>query len=84
MSRQGKHKPGKVSVGIYIEERQRALLAYLVDITRQTATDIIMDGIRAKAEALGVMRDGVIQPEHERQVELIMIAYKMKNHKEAK
>lgn len=79
MSRQGKHRDGKVSVGIYIEEEKRALLAYLVDLTGQTATDIIMEGVAAKARALGVMENGKIKPEHEAAIQVIMAAYHTKS-----
>lgn len=75
MSRQGKHKPGKVSVGIYIEEDKRALLAYIVDLSGMTATDIIMEGVMAKAQSLGVVRDGRVLPEHENAIRIIMASY---------
>ena len=76
MSRQGQHKPGKVSVGIYIDEEKRALLAYLVDLSGMTATDIIMEGIRAKAQSLGVMKDDKVLPEHAPAIQVIMASYK--------
>lgn len=76
MSRQGKHKPGKVSVGIYIEEDKRALLAYIVDLSGMTATDIIMEGVIAKAQSLGVVKDGRILPQHKNAIRVIMESYK--------
>lgn len=76
MSRQGKHKPGKVSVGIYIDEDKRALLAYLVDLSGMTATDIIMEGIKDKAQSLGVMKDGKVLPSHAPAIQVIMASYK--------
>ena len=81
MSRQGRHKPGKVSIGIYIEEDKRALLAYLVDVSGMTATDIIMEGVAAKAQALGIMKDGKVLPEHKAAIELIQEAYRIKPKK---
>ena len=81
MSRQGKHREGKVSVGVYIEEDARALLAYLVDITGQTATDILMEGVRSKATALGIMKDGKITPKHARAIKVIVEAYRNKKGK---
>ena len=83
-SRQGKHKPGKVSVGIYIEEEKRALLAYIVDLSGMTATDIIMEGVIAKAQALGVMKDGQVLPRHKKAIEVIMGSYKQPKTKGAK
>lgn len=78
MNRQGKHKPGKVSIGIYIEEDKRALLAYLVDLTGMTATDIIMEGVMAKAKSQGIFdKDGKILPEHQAAINVIVEAYRM-------
>lgn len=78
MSRQGRHKPGKVSIGIYIEEEKRALLAYLVDLTGMTATDIIMEGVMAKAKTQGIFDDaGKILPEHQAAINVIVEAYRM-------
>ena len=79
--RKGKHKPGKVSVGIYIDEEKRALLAYIVDLSGMTATDIIMEGVIAKAQSLGVMRGGEILPKHRAAVALIMEAYNSRRAK---
>lgn len=81
MSRQGKHKKGKVSVGIYIDENKRALLTYLVDLSGMTATDIIMEGVMSKAQALGVMRGGKIKQEHKAAIEVIMAAYRRMHKK---
>ncbi len=83
-SRKGKHKEGKVSVGVYITEESRALLAYLVDMTGMTATDIIMEGVMAKAQALGVIKDGKVLPQHRAAITVILEAYRTqkKNKKE--
>ena len=75
-SRKGKHREGKVSVGMYISEEMRALLAYLVDMSGMTATDIIMEGVFAKARVLGVMdSDNKIRPCHAAAIRVIMEAY---------
>ena len=63
-NRMGKHKEGKSSIGLYVDDDFRALLAFLVDQTGETATDIIMDGVRARATALGIMRDDKILPKY--------------------
>ena len=78
---QGKHKKGKVSIGIYVEEDFRALLAFLVDRSGETATDIIMEGVRARATALGVMKDGEILPEFRPAIEMIKAAYRVRKTK---
>lgn len=63
-NRMGKHKEGKSSIGLYVDDDFRALLAFLVDQTGETATDIIMDGVRVRATALGIMRDDKILPKY--------------------
>lgn len=70
-TRKGKHKEDKVSIGIYADLDFKALLAYVVDLSGETATDILMDGVRAKATSLGIMKDGVIKPEHKIAIEVI-------------
>lgn len=81
---QGRHKEGKVSIGIYVEEEFRALLAFLVDRTGETATEIIMEGVRSKATALGVMKDGEILPEFKPVIEMIVAAYRERKTKGSK
>lgn len=63
-SRMGKHKEGKSSIGLYVDDDFRALLAFLVDLTGETATSIIMDGVRARATALGVMQNDEVLPKY--------------------
>ena len=63
-NRMGKHKEGKSSIGLYVDDDFRALLALLVDMTGETATDIIMDGVRARATALGVMQNDKVLPKY--------------------
>lgn len=83
MSRQGKHREGKVSVGIYVDEDKRALIAYLVDQTGMTATDIIMEGVMAKARAVGLFDTrGKLKPEHAAAIEVIVESYRMKKGKQ--
>jgi hypothetical protein len=81
---QGRHKEGKVSIGIYVEEEFRALLAFLVDRSGETATDIIMEGVRSRATALGVMKDGKILPEFQPAIDMIMAAYRERKTKGSK
>lgn len=63
-SRMGKHKEGKSSIGLYVDDDFRALLALLVDLTGETATDIIMDGVRSRATALGIMENDKVLPKY--------------------
>lgn len=77
-SRQGKHKPGKISIGFYVEEDFKALLALVVDQSGETATNIIMDGVRAKATALGIMENGQIKKQYLGAIEVIKQVFREK------
>lgn len=85
-SRQGKHREGKSSIGLYVDEDFRALLAFLVDQTGETATDIIMDGVRTRATALGIMKDDIILPKYKPAIDIIKEAFAKRRtvQKEAK
>lgn len=77
-NRMGKHKEGKSSIGLYVDDDFRALLAFLVDQTGETATTIIMDGVRARATALGIMKNDKIVPKFRPAIELIKEAFATK------
>jgi len=79
--RNGKHKEGKVSIGFYATVEFKALLAYLVDMSGQTATDIMMDGVRERATSLGVMKDGKILPKHQPAIRLLTEVFNAKKGK---
>lgn len=77
-NRMGKHREGKSSIGLYVDDDFRALLALLVDMTGETATGIIMDGVRVRATALGVMRNDQVVPEYIPQINIIKEAFATK------
>lgn len=77
-TRQGKHRDGKSSIGLYVDDDFRALLAFLVDQTGETATDIIMDGVRARATALGIMVNDEVLPTYRPAIEIIKEGFAMK------
>lgn len=77
-SRMGKHKEGKSSIGLYVDDDFRALLALLVDLTGDTATDIIMDGVRARATSLGIMKNDKVVNKYLPAINVIKEAFKMK------
>ena len=77
-TRMGKHKEGKSSIGLYVDDDFRALLAFLVDQTGETATDIIMDGVRARATALGIMKNDKVVAKYRPAIELIKEAFAKK------
>lgn len=70
-TRQGMHKEGKSSIGIYVEDDFRALLSFVVDQSGETATSIIMEGVRSKATALGIMKDNEVLPKYRAAIEVI-------------
>ena len=54
-SRAGKHKPGSVRMGVYVEPFRKVVAVYLADIADMTLTDIIWEGIETVAKAKGVL-----------------------------
>ena len=81
MSRQGKHREGKISIGLYVDEDFRALLALVVDQSGDTATNIMMDGVRKKATELGILDNGEVVAEYKPAIEIIKAAYAEKKGK---
>lgn len=78
MTRMGKHKENKVSIGFYATVEFKALLAYVVDQSGETATDIMMEGVKQKAERLGIMKQGKIVKEHAGAIKLLTAVYNAK------
>ena len=77
--RNGKHKDGKVSIGMYVTEDFRAILSLLVDLTGETATDIMMDGVRRRAKQVGVLTEtGEVSPEYAGSVAVIKAVFSQK------
>lgn len=77
-NRQGKHKESKVNIGLYVDEDFRALLALVVDQTGDTATNILMEGVRERATQIGIMANGAILPEYRPIIEVIKEAFRIK------
>ena len=81
-SRMGKHKPSKVSIGMYVDEDFRALLALLVDVTGDTATDIMMDGVRQRAKQVGILTaSGMIAAKYQPAINVIKAVFAEKRRK---
>lgn len=55
MSRLGKHKKGKVRIGIYTDPFRKAVAVLLADLTDMTLTDIVWHGIESIAKSRGVI-----------------------------
>ena len=76
-SRSGKHKPGSVRMGVYVEPFRKAVAVYLADIADMTLTDIIWEGIETVAKAKGVLLpNGDVAPEHKANIELAVAVVK--------
>ena len=75
--RAGKHRADKVSIGFYATTAFKALLAYVVDQSGETATDIMMAGVQAKAKALGILdANGNVVQKHREAIKLIEAVFK--------
>lgn len=73
MSRIGKHKKGKVRIGIYTDPYQKAVAVMLADLTEMTMTDIVWQGIETLAKAHGIITtDGKIAEKYKNQFEVAM------------
>ena len=82
MSRQGKHRVGKVSIGLYVDADFRALIALVAKQSGETATDIIMEGVRRKATDHGILKNGEISEEYKEAIKNIKAAYLKRNEKD--
>ena len=73
MSRAGKHKPGNVRMGVYVEPFRKAVAVYLADIADMSLTDIIWYGIETIAKQRGViLPSGEIAPEHKANIDIAL------------
>lgn len=64
-NRKGKHKPGNVRIGIYVEPFRKAVATYLAKHLKMTMTDIIWIGIESVAKAHGILTvDGSVAAEY--------------------
>ena len=71
-NRKGKHKPGKVRIGIYVEPRKKAIAVYIADRKNMSLTDVIWRGIESLALGMGVIdENGKITPEHKEALEVV-------------
>ena len=70
-SRQGKHKPGKVRMGIYVEPFRKAAAVFLAKHLHMTMTDVVWLGIDSVAKAHGILTlDGKPSPKYKAQLEI--------------
>jgi len=70
-SRQGRHKPGKVRMGVYVEPFRKAVATYMARHLKMTMTDIIWIGIENVAKAHGVLTpNGEVAAEYKNEIEV--------------
>lgn len=72
-TRQGKHKEGKTLLGAYVTPEFKALVIMTCDATGMTITDLLMDGIRRRAQEAGIIdANGDIMPKRREAYDLIL------------
>lgn len=77
-SRQGKHKEGKTLLGAYVTPEFKALVIMTCDATGLSITDLLMDGIRRRAQSVGIIdAEGNIMPERKEAYELVLETVKL-------
>lgn len=77
-NRQGKHKEGKTLLGAYVTPEFKALVIMTCDATGLSITDLLMDGIRRRAQSVGIIDgQGNIKPERQEAYELVLETVKL-------
>lgn len=77
-NRQGKHKEGKTLLGAYVTPEFKALVIMTCDATGLSITDLLMDGIRRRAQSVGIIDEqGNIKPERLEAYELVLETVKL-------
>jgi hypothetical protein len=68
--RDGKHKRGKVRMGIYVEPFRKAVALLTARECGMTMTDVIWSGIEAVAKGRGILdADGKVTTQYQAQLE---------------
>lgn len=77
-NRQGKHKEGKTLLGAYVTPEFKALVIMTCDATGLSITELLMDGIRRRAQSVGIIDgQGNIKPERQEAYELVLETVKL-------
>lgn len=77
-NRSGKHKEGKTLLGAYVTPEFKALVIMTCDATGLSITDLLMDGIRRRAQSVGIIDDqGNIKPNRREAYELVLETVKL-------
>ena len=76
-SRNGKHAPGNVRIGIYVEPFRKAVAVYLAEIAGMSMTDIIWEGVERLAISKGILTpDGKVAEEHKDAIDVALAVVK--------
>lgn len=77
-NRQGKHKEEKTLLGAYVTPEFKALVIMTCDATGLSITELLMDGIRRRAQSVGIIdKDGNITQERQEAYELVLETVKL-------
>ena len=77
-TRQGKHKEGKTLLGAYVTPEFKALVIMTCDATGLSITELLMDGIRRRAQSAGIIdSQGRITPERQEAFDLVLETVKL-------
>lgn len=77
-NRQGKHKEEKTLLGAYVTPEFKALVIMTCDATGLSITELLMDGIRRRAQSVGIIdKDGKITQERQEAYELVLETVKL-------
>lgn len=66
----GKHNPDSVLLGIHTTPEIKALAGLVAELTHNTITDVVLDGLMIQAERAGVTRGGKVVPEYVDEIKL--------------
>lgn len=86
-TRKGKHKEGKTLLGAYVTPEFKALVIMTCDATNLSITELLMDGVRRRAMAAGIIdAQGRIKADRREAYDLILetVHLSAKAKKEAK
>lgn len=73
MTRKGKHKPGNVRIGVYVEPFRKAVAIYLAKRLNMTLTDVLWHGIEALAIGSGIIdKNGEVTKEHKAEIDAVI------------
>ena len=76
-NRSGKHKPGKVRIGIYLDPFRKAVALLVAEKSGKTLTDVIWQGIESMAIGFEILDvHGKISKEYKTKMVSIMAAVK--------